>query len=187
MRKTTVFGVLPPIARLTPEQAVYHFLSGYTAKVAGTERGVTEPEATFSACFGAPFMPLHPTVYGDMLADKLRSSGASTWLLNTGWTGGGHGVGKRIDIASTRRLLTAALDGSLDGIDTRIDELFGFAVPLSVPGVETRLLTPRLTWADAEAYDRQALHLAGLFRANFEKFGDAANAAPGPRMAQAAE
>ncbi|MBE0580800.1 phosphoenolpyruvate carboxykinase (ATP) [Devosia sp.] len=181
------FGVLPPIARLTPEQAVYHFLSGYTAKVAGTERGVTEPQATFSACFGAPFMPLHPTVYGDMLAEKLRATGAATWLLNTGWTGGGHGVGRRIDIASTRRLLTAALDGTLDGIETRQDELFGFAVPLAVPGVDTRLLTPRLTWADAEAYDRQALHLAGLFRRNFEKFGDAANAAPGPRLAQAAE
>jgi phosphoenolpyruvate carboxykinase (ATP) len=117
----------------------------------------------------------------------LRQTGAATWLLNTGWTGGGHGVGKRIDIASTRRLLTAALDGSLDTAETRIDELFGFAVPLSVPGVETRLLTPRLTWADAEAYDRQALHLAGLFRANFEKFGDNANAEPGPRLAQAAE
>ena len=181
------FGVLPPIARLTPEQAVYHFLSGYTAKVAGTERGVTEPQATFSACFGAPFMPLHPTVYGDMLAEKLRKTGAATWLLNTGWTGGGYGVGKRIDIASTRRLLTAALDGSLDTVEMREDELFGFAVPLAVPGVETRLLTPRLTWGDGEAYDRQALHLAGLFRANFEKFGDGANAEPGPRLAQAAE
>jgi phosphoenolpyruvate carboxykinase (ATP) len=181
------FGVLPPIARLTPEQAVYHFLSGYTAKVAGTERGVTEPQATFSACFGAPFMPLHPTVYGEMLAEKLRSTGASTWLLNTGWTGGGHGVGKRIDIASTRRLLSAALDGELDNVDYRTDELFGFEVPLTVPSVDTRLLTPRLTWADAEAYDRQALHLASLFRANFEKFGTAANATPGPRMAQAAE
>ncbi|MHA6732076.1 phosphoenolpyruvate carboxykinase (ATP) [Devosia sp. A369] len=181
------FGVLPPIARLTPEQAVYHFLSGYTAKVAGTERGITEPQATFSACFGAPFMPLHPTVYGDMLADKLRESGASAWLINTGWTGGGYGVGKRIDIASTRRLLTAALDGALDDVAMRQDELFGFEVPLLVPGVETRLLTPRLTWSDAEAYDRQALHLAGLFRANFEKFGDAANAAPGPHLAQAAE
>jgi len=181
------FGVLPPIARLTPEQAVYHFLSGYTAKVAGTERGVTEPQATFSACFGAPFMPLHPTVYGDMLADKLRASGASAWLINTGWTGGGYGVGKRIDIASTRRLLSAALNGDLDDVDMRADELFGFEVPLAVPGVNSTLLTPRLTWADAEAYDRQAMHLAGLFRANFEKFGDAANAAPGPQMAQAAE
>ncbi len=180
------FGVLPPVARLTPEQAVYHFLSGYTAKVAGTERGITEPQATFSACFGAPFMPLHPTVYGEMLAEKLASSGAATWLINTGWTGGGYGVGKRIDIASTRRLLTAALDGSLDDAEMRIDDLFGFAVPVVVPGVETRLLTPRQTWADPEAYDRQALHLAGLFRANFEKFGTGANASPGPRLAQAA-
>lgn len=181
------FGVLPPIARLTPEQAVYHFLSGYTAKVAGTERGVTEPQATFSACFGAPFMPLHPTVYGQMLAEKLRSSGASAWLINTGWTGGGYGVGKRIDIASTRRLLTAALDGALDTIAMRTDDLFGFEVPVAVPGVSDKLLTPRLTWSDGEAYDRQAIHLAGLFRANFEKFGDGANAAPGPRLAQAAE
>ncbi|MET3926997.1 phosphoenolpyruvate carboxykinase (ATP) [Devosia sp. 2618] len=181
------FGVLPPVARLTPDQAVYHFLSGYTAKVAGTERGVTEPQATFSACFGAPFMPLHPTVYGEMLAEKLKASGATAWLINTGWTGGGHGVGKRIDIASTRRLLTAALDGSLDNAEMRIDELFGFEVPLSVPGVAPTLLTPRLTWQDSDAYDRQALHLAGLFRANFEKFGDAANAAPGPILAQAAE
>ena len=181
------FGVLPPISRLTPEQAVYHFLSGYTAKVAGTERGVTEPQATFSACFGAPFMPLHPTVYGEMLAEKLAESGAATWLLNTGWTGGGYGVGKRIDIASTRRLLSAALDGSLDDAPTRIDELFGFAVPLQVPGVHTSLLTPRATWADAEAYDRQASHLATLFRRNFEKFGDAANSASGPQLAQAAE
>jgi phosphoenolpyruvate carboxykinase (ATP) len=181
------FGVLPPVARLTPEQAVYHFLSGYTAKVAGTERGITEPQATFSACFGAPFMPLHPTVYGEMLAEKLKSSGASAWLINTGWTGGGYGAGKRIDIASTRRLLTAALDGSLDTAEMRVDELFGFAVPLAVPGVDSKLLTPRQTWADPAAYDRQALHLAGLFRANFEKFGDAADAAPGPQLAQAAE
>lgn len=181
------FGVLPPIARLTPDQAVYHFLSGYTAKVAGTERGVTEPQATFSACFGAPFMPLHPTVYGRMLEDKLRESGASAWLINTGWTGGGYGVGKRIDLASTRRLLAAALDGSLDDVPTRTDELFGLAVPLEVPGVDTRLLTPRDTWADAEAYDLQAAHLAGLFRQNFEKFGNAADAAPGPRFAEAAE
>ncbi|GLQ11275.1 phosphoenolpyruvate carboxykinase [ATP] [Devosia yakushimensis] len=181
------FGVLPPIARLTPEQAVYHFLSGYTAKVAGTERGVTEPQATFSACFGAPFMPLHPTVYGAMLAEKLRASGASAWLINTGWTGGGYGVGKRIDIASTRRLLTAALNGELDTAEMRTDELFGFAVPLAVPGINPTLLTPRATWADSHAYDHQATHLAGLFRANFEKFGTGANAAPGPRMAQAAE
>jgi phosphoenolpyruvate carboxykinase (ATP) len=181
------FGVLPPLARLTPDQAVYHFLSGYTAKVAGTERGVTEPQATFSACFGAPFMPLHPAIYGDMLSQKLRSSGASTWLLNTGWTGGGYGVGRRIDIASTRRLLSAALNGELDDAPMRTDELFGFSVPMAVNGVHTVLLTPRQTWSDPEAYDRQAIHLAGLFRANFEKFGSVADAAPGPRFAQAAE
>ena len=181
------FGVLPPIARLTPEQAVYHFLSGYTAKVAGTERGITEPQATFSACFGAPFIALHPTVYGEMLAEKLEQSGAATWLINTGWTGGGYGVGKRIDIASTRRLLNAALQGELDEVPTRVDDLFGFAVPLSVPGVDSRLLTPRLTWDDPQAYDRQAAHLAGLFTANFEKFGTAASASAGPMVAQAAE
>ncbi|MCS6761950.1 MAG: phosphoenolpyruvate carboxykinase (ATP) [Candidatus Devosia symbiotica] len=176
------FGVLPPIARLTPDQAVYHFLSGYTAKVAGTERGITEPQATFSACFGAPFMPLHPTVYGEMLAKKLRASGASTWLINTGWTGGGYGVGKRIDIASTRRLLSAALNGELDNMAMRTDELFGFEVPIAVTGINPKLLTPRQTWTDGEAYDRQALHLASLFRANFEKFGANADAAPGPHL-----
>ncbi|MEO5807710.1 phosphoenolpyruvate carboxykinase (ATP) [Devosia sp.] len=181
------FGVLPPIAKLTPEQAVYHFLSGYTAKVAGTERGVTEPQATFSACFGAPFMPLHPSVYGEMLAERLRTSGASAWLINTGWTGGGYGVGKRIDLKSTRRLLNAALSGALDTAPMREDELFGFAVPLAVEGVETRILTPRLTWADANAYDRQAAHLAGLFQQNFLKFGPHAANSAGPRLAQAAE
>jgi phosphoenolpyruvate carboxykinase (ATP) len=181
------FGVLPPIARLTPEQAVYHFLSGYTAKVAGTERGVTEPQATFSACFGAPFMPLHPSVYGEMLAEKLRSSGATAWLINTGWTGGGYGVGKRIDIASTRRLLNGALGGTLETAPMRVDELFGFEVPLAVEGVDGKLLTPRETWADGEAYDAKAMYLAGLFRKNFEKFGGAADASAGPRLAQAAE
>jgi len=181
------FGVLPPLAKLTREQAVYHFLSGYTAKVAGTERGVTEPQATFSACFGAPFMPLHPTVYGDMLVERLRASGAQAWLLNTGWIGGGYGVGKRIDIASTRRLLTAALDGTLDDAPTRIDPLFGFAVPLSVEGVAPRLLDPRQCWADTDAYDSQALRLVELFRNNFKKFGPEANPEAGPQFAQAAE
>jgi len=181
------FGVLPPLARLTPEQAVYHFLSGYTAKVAGTERGVTEPQATFSACFGAPFMPLHPTAYGDMLAERLRASGAQAWLLNTGWTGGGYGAGKRIDIASTRRLLTAALDGSLDDAEMRLDPLFGFEVPVQVEGVDPRLLDPRQTWTDGDAYDAQALKLAGLFRTNFEKFGPEADAKAGPQLALAAE
>ncbi|WDR06906.1 phosphoenolpyruvate carboxykinase (ATP) [Devosia rhodophyticola] len=181
------FGVLPPIARLTPEQAVYHFLSGYTAKVAGTERGVTEPQATFSACFGAPFMPLHPGVYGEMLAERLRSSGAGAWLINTGWTGGGYGVGRRIDLASTRRLLNAALNGELDGAEMREDELFGFAVPKAVKGIAPKLLNPRQTWADTSAYDQQAEHLAGLFQQNFVKFGTDADAAAGPKLAHAAE
>lgn len=181
------FGVLPPLAKLTPEQAVYHFLSGYTAKVAGTERGVTEPQATFSACFGAPFMPLHPSVYGAMLAERLADSGAQAWLLNTGWTGGGYGTGKRIDIASTRRLLTAALDGSLDDVEFRQDPLFGFAVPVAIPGIEPRLLDPRQTWPDGDAYDAQATKLVGLFRKNFEKFGPQANAEAGPQLMMAAE
>ncbi len=181
------FGVLPPLSRLTPDQAVYHFLSGYTAKVAGTERGITEPQATFSACFGAPFMPLHPSVYGAMLAERLLSSGASAWLLNTGWTGGGYGVGKRIDLASTRRLLNGVLSGALEDAEMRHDELFGFEVPLAVEGVETRILTPRDCWADALAYDRQAAHLAGLFQQNFLKFGPDAVASAGPRLAMAAE
>ncbi len=181
------FGVLPPLARLTPEQAVYHFLSGYTAKVAGTERGVTEPQATFSACFGAPFMPLHPTVYGKMLAERLEESGAQTWLLNTGWTGGGHGVGQRIDIASTRRLLTAALNRTLDDAEFRIDPRFGFEVPSAVPGVDPRLLDPRQTWANGDDYDREASRLVDLFRRNFEKFGPEADASSGPQLQMAAE
>ncbi len=184
------FGVLPPISRLTPAQAEYHFLSGYTAKVAGTERGVTEPQATFSACFGAPFMPLHPSVYGRLLAERLKASGASTWLLNTGWTGGAHGVGKRIDIASTRRLLSAALSGELDDVPMRIDPIFGLAVPRAVAGIDTRLLEPRKTWSDANAYDQQAEKLVGLFVANFAKFGgdqSVLGSTAGPRLAAAAE
>ncbi|HVX80971.1 MAG TPA: phosphoenolpyruvate carboxykinase (ATP) [Devosiaceae bacterium] len=179
------FGVLPPIARLTPEQAVYHFLSGYTAKVAGTERGVTEPQATFSACFGAPFMPLHPTVYGRLLARRLAASGARTFLLNTGWTGGPYGTGRRIDIASTRRLLEAALSGVLDGAPVRIDPAFGLAVPEAVGGVDPALLDPRKSWADPAAYDRQAQTLLGLFARNFEKFGDAAAEIAPARLAAA--
>ena len=168
------FGVLPPISELTPEQAVYHFLSGYTAKVAGTERGVTEPQATFSACFGAPFMPLHPIVYGRLLEQRLASSGARTWLLNTGWTGGAYGVGKRIDIASTRRLLNAALSGELDNAHMRLDPVFGLAVPRAVAGVDATLLDPRASWTDGAAYDAQAARLVGLFVNNFRKFGDVA-------------
>jgi phosphoenolpyruvate carboxykinase (ATP) len=181
------FGVLPPLALLTSEQAVYHFLSGYTAKVAGTERGVTEPQATFSACFGAPFMPLHPSVYGEMLAQRLEESGATAYLLNTGWTGGGYGTGKRIDIASTRRLLAAALSGELDRAEMRHDERFGFAVPLAVDGVDPRLLDPSRTWSDPAAYDEQADRLAALFQKNFAQFGPDASAAAGPKLAAAAE
>jgi phosphoenolpyruvate carboxykinase (ATP) len=164
------FGVLPPIARLTPAQAAYHFLSGYTAKVAGTERGVTEPVATFSACFGAPFMPLHPTVYGRLLEDRLEASGARVFLINTGWTGGGYGVGRRIDIATTRRLLGAALSGELDNAQMRIEPLFGMEVPLRVEGVPPRALDPRANWADVTAYDETAAKLQQLFAANYRKF-----------------
>lgn len=164
------FGVLPPIARLTPEQAVYHFLSGYTAKVAGTERGVTEPTATFSACFGAPFMPLHPRVYGALLAERLHQSGARTYLLNTGWTGGAYGTGQRIDIASTRRLLAAALSGELETAEMRRDPVFGLDVPLIVEGIAPRLLDPRQCWADPLAYDAAAAALQARFTRNFEKF-----------------
>jgi phosphoenolpyruvate carboxykinase (ATP) len=171
------FGVLPPIARLTPEQAAYHFLSGYTAKVAGTERGVTEPTATFSACFGAPFMPLHPRVYGDLLAARLAQTEAATWLINTGWTGGGYGVGRRIDIGTTRRLLGAALSGELADAPMRIDRNFGFEVPTAVAGIDPRLLDPRACWADGAAYDAAAAKLVGLFDANFRRFEPAAVAA----------
>jgi phosphoenolpyruvate carboxykinase (ATP) len=166
------FGVLPPIARLTPAQAAYHFLSGYTAKVAGTERGVTEPVATFSACFGAPFMSLHPTVYGRMLEERLEVSGARVFLINTGWTGGGYGVGRRIDIATTRRLLNAALSGELDDAQMRIEPLFGMEVPLRVEGVPPRALDPRANWADVNAYDATAIKLQGLFSDNYRKFED---------------
>lgn len=171
------FGVLPPIARLTPDQAAYHFLSGYTAKVAGTERGVTEPTATFSACFGAPFMPLHPRVYGDLLAERLKASGASTWLINTGWTGGGYGTGRRIDIKTTRTLLNAALSGALDDAPTRSDPNFGFAIPTEVEGVASRLLDPRASWTAPAAYDAAAAKLVRLFAENFRKFEPAARQA----------
>jgi phosphoenolpyruvate carboxykinase (ATP) len=163
------FGVLPPIARLSSSEAVHHFLSGYTAKVAGTERGVTEPSATFSACFGAPFMSHHPRVYGDLLASRLAQSGARVWLINTGWTGGAYGVGKRIDIAATRRLVAAALSGELDGAEFRTDRHFGFEVPLAVDGVADKLLDPRASWQDANAYDAAASSLAGMFDANMRK------------------
>ena len=164
------FGVLPPIARLTPAQAMYHFLSGFTSKVAGTERGVTEPEPTFSTCFGAPFMPRRPEVYGNLLREKIAQHGATCWLVNTGWTGGAYGTGSRMPIKATRALLTAALDGSLAEADFRKDPNFGFDVPVAVPGVAEVLLDPRRTWEDPEAYDRQAAKLVQMFADNFEQY-----------------
>lgn len=170
MLTADAFGVLPPIARLTPDQAMYHFLSGYTAKVAGTEIGVTEPEATFSTCFGAPFMPRHPSVYGNLLKERIAKGGVNCWLVNTGWTGGKYGVGNRMPIKATRALLNAALDGSLNGAEFRADPNFGFDVPVSVPGVDDTILDPRGTWSDTEAYDEMAAKLVGLFIENFSQF-----------------
>uniref|UniRef100_UPI00260E8C1C phosphoenolpyruvate carboxykinase (ATP) n=1 Tax=Novosphingobium sp. TaxID=1874826 RepID=UPI00260E8C1C len=168
------FGVLPPIARLTPEQAMYHFLSGYTAKVAGTEIGVTEPEATFSTCFGAAFMPRHPSVYGNLLKERIAKGGAQCWLVNTGWSGGKatqEGI-KRMPIKATRALLNAALDGSLNNATFKKDPNFGFEVPVEVPGVETRLLDPRGAWADQEEYDKTAQELVHKFVDNFQQFAE---------------
>ena len=178
------FGVLPPIARLTPEQAMFYFLSGYTAKVAGTERGVTEPQATFSACFGAVFLVWHPTKYANMLGELLKQHGSRVWLVNTGWTGGAYGVGKRMKLAHTRAMVRAALDGQLDDVASETDAVFGLAVPTSVPGVPAEVLRARETWSDAGAYDTQARKLAEMFRKNIEKFGDAVGAdvkAAGPQ------
>ncbi|NKB51609.1 MAG: phosphoenolpyruvate carboxykinase [Rhizobiaceae bacterium] len=163
-------GVLPPIARMTPAQAMYHFLSGYTAKVAGTEKGVAGTQATFSTCFGAPFMPRHPSVYGNLLRDKIAQHEATCWLVNTGWTGGPYGEGSRMPIGATRTLLRAALDGSLNEVQMRVDENFGLEVPVSVAGVDEILLRPRDTWADKAAYDVAARDLVAKFIANFEKF-----------------
>jgi len=163
---------LPPIARLTPAQAMYHFLSGYTARVAGTEIGVTEPDATFSTCFGAPFMPRHPSVYGNLLKERIARGGVDCWLVNTGWTGGKYGVGKRMPIKATRALLNAALDGSLNDAEFRTDPNFGLRVPVSVPGVDDSILDPRGTWADAADYDATAARLIDLFVENFAQFAD---------------
>ncbi len=164
------FGVLPPIARLTPAQAMYHFLSGFTSKVAGTERGVTEPEPTFSTCFGAPFMPRRPEAYGNLLRDKIAKHGATCWLVNTGWTGGAYGTGSRMPIKATRALLTAALNGSLNTATYRTDNNFGFEVPVSVEGVPELLLDPRKTWEDKAAYDAQAQKLVQMFADNFAQY-----------------
>ncbi len=171
MLTADAFGVLPPIAKLTPSQAMYHFLSGYTAKVAGTEKGLgTEPQATFSTCFGAPFMPRHPSEYGNLLRDLIASHQVDCWLVNTGWTGGAYGVGSRMPIKATRALLTAALDGSLSNVDMRADPNFGFQVPTALDGVDSKILDPRQTWADPQAYDAQAQKLVGMFIENFHIF-----------------
>lgn len=170
------FGVLPPVSRLTPEQAVYHFISGYTARVAGTERGVTEPTATFSACFGAPFLPLHPMDYAKLLRQKLERHGAQVWLVNTGWIGGPYGVGQRISLAYARAIISAILNGSLADVPTTPDLVFGLHIPTAVPGVPPEILIPRESWADPTAYDQKAAAVANLFRANFEQYAAAAGA-----------
>jgi phosphoenolpyruvate carboxykinase (ATP) len=191
MLTADAFGVLPPISRLTPSQAMYHFLSGFTAKVAGTEKGLgKEPQPTFSTCFGAPFMPRHPSEYGNLLRDLIADHKADCWLVNTGWTGGAFGTGSRMPIKATRALLAAALDGSLANVEMRIDPHFRFRVPVAVPGVDSKIMNPRDTWADKQAYDAQAKKLVSMFRDNFRKFEahvgrDVLDAAP--MLAEAAE
>ncbi|MEM6384109.1 MAG: phosphoenolpyruvate carboxykinase [Pseudomonadota bacterium] len=190
MLTADAFGVLPPLSKMTANQAMYHFLSGYTAKVAGTEMGVTEPEATFSTCFGAPFMPRHPAVYGDLLRKLIAEHGVQCWLVNTGWTGGAYGTGSRMPIGATRRLLHAALDGELDGTEFTTDPFFSLAVPRSVDGVDSAILQPRQTWANKAAYDAQATKLAEMFAANFAVFEPHVAAdvkAAAPVLLQAAE
>ncbi len=173
MLTADAFGVLPPISKLSPEQAMYHFLSGYTAKVAGTERGMTSgAEATFSTCFGAPFLPRHPTVYSKLLGEKIAKHGTNCWLVNTGWSGGGYGVGERMKIAHTRAMVRAALDGKLSSIATSADPNFGLAVPEACPDVPTEVLSPRNTWSDKKAYDSTARDLAQQFEGNFKQFED---------------
>ncbi|HJP06547.1 MAG: phosphoenolpyruvate carboxykinase (ATP) [Acidiferrobacteraceae bacterium] len=166
------FGVLPPVARLTPAQAMYHFINGYTAKVAGTEKGVTEPSPTFSPCFGGPFLPLHPRQYAELLGANIEKHNVKVWFINTGWTGGPYGVGKRMAINHTRTIVNAALDGKLDHVPTTTDPVFGLEVPIECPGVPVEVLNPRTTWSDAQAYDAQAHKLAGLFQENFSKYAD---------------
>jgi phosphoenolpyruvate carboxykinase (ATP) len=181
MLTADAFGILPPIARLDREQALYYFLSGFTAKLAGTEIGVTEPQPTFSTCFGAPFLPQPPSVYAGMLGEKLDEHGSTVWLVNTGWTGGPFGQGSRMPIAATRAMLHAALSGALDDVEYRTDPVFGFQVPTAVPSVDASLLDPRSTWSDPAAYDAKAADLARMFRENFEKFADTGLAGAGPR------
>jgi phosphoenolpyruvate carboxykinase (ATP) len=182
MLTADAFGILPPIARLSREQALYYFLSGFTAKLAGTEIGVTEPQPTFSTCFGAPFLPQRPTVYARMLGEKLDEHGSAVWLVNTGWTGGPVGDGSRMPIAATRTMLSAALSGELESAEFRVDDVFGFEVPVAVPGVDAKLLDPRSTWSDPAAYEVKARELATMFRKNFERFDDPTLAEAGPRV-----
>ncbi len=170
------FGVLPPISKLTPGQAAYHFISGYTAKVAGTEEGINEPTPSFSACFGAPFMPLHPTKYAEMLSSKMKDAGVNVWLINTGWTGGPYGVGSRMKLKYTRAMITAALDGELKDVTFEKHPIFGLQVPQSCPNVPNEVLNPRETWNNKKAYDIQAKELAVSFKENFAKFEEYANA-----------
>jgi phosphoenolpyruvate carboxykinase (ATP) len=170
------FGVLPPLSKLTPGQAMYQFISGYTAKVAGTEAGVTEPKPTFSACFGAPFLPLHPGKYAQMLGDKMRQNKVNVWMVNTGWTGGPYGTGSRMKLKYTRAMITAALEGKLDHVEFETHPVFGMAMPVSCPDVPAEVLNPRNTWADKNAYDEKAKYLAGLFTRNFEKYSDGVSA-----------
>jgi phosphoenolpyruvate carboxykinase (ATP) len=177
MLTADAFGVLPPVARLTPEQAMYHFLSGYTAKVAGTERGIKEPEATFSTCFGAPFMVLHPGVYADLLGKKMAQHGAACWLVNTGWSGGPYGVGQRIKIGHTRAMIRAILTGKLADSESAAHPVFGVGVPVSCPEVPAEVLQPRHTWTDKKAYDAQAGALARRFNENFKKYESGVTAA----------
>lgn len=183
------FGVLPPISKLTNEQAMYWFLSGYTAKVAGTEAGVKEPQPTFSACFGSAFLPLHPTKYADLLGKKLEENpNVNVWLVNTGWTGGSYGVGKRMSLAHTRSIINAALEGKLNNVSFTKDPVFGLQIPNEVPGVPTEILTPRNTWSDKDAYDAKANELAASFNKNFSKYADSASEAiksAAPKMAEA--
>ncbi|MEX0639133.1 MAG: phosphoenolpyruvate carboxykinase (ATP) [Balneolaceae bacterium] len=164
------FGILPPVARLNREQTIYHFISGYTAKIAGTERGITEPQATFSTCFGAPFMPLHPKVYAELLTKKIEKHGSSVWLLNTGWTGGSFGTGNRIKLKHTRAMLSEIFRGGLDQVSYRVDPVFGLEVPESIDGVPSQLLRPRDTWSDPQAYDRKAAELSRMFTENYKRF-----------------
>jgi phosphoenolpyruvate carboxykinase (ATP) len=164
------FGVLPPVSKLTPQQAMYHFISGYTAKVAGTEMGVTEPQATFSPCFGGPFLMWHPSKYAELLAAKMKQHQTNAWLVNTGWSGGSYGVGKRLKLALTRKMIDAIHSGKLADVATTSDPVFGVRIPKECPGVPSEVLTPRSTWEDRQTYDATAKKLAGLFRENFRKY-----------------